>query len=235
MRRSSRLGCVVAGPTQCKQSAARSSQSTAAPPPSPPPASRKRARPPTAPATVVKKGTGTVDPLGTQLVALRDSGHDVATRAGWWLSDGLDHCAMAGGGQLAGLMAAHPFPAFYANAGPPAATGCMIGGGVEPGSGITFAALCKAVVGQQLAGAAARAIWVRHAHHPPIASRIRTPTGQAVSSTVVRTGALRRRARRGAERGAGRAARPGGGRRVRAAAGGGRALRRQGPGAGLTL
>ena len=69
-----------------------------------------------------------------------------ATRGGWLLSEALDH--LARDGSLVPLMNRHGLPGFY--------TECA-----SEGAQSTYTALCRTIVGQQLAGAAVRKIWGR--------------------------------------------------------------------------
>ena len=69
-----------------------------------------------------------------------------ATRDGWLLSEALDH--LARDGSLVPLMNRHGLPNFY--------TECA-----SEGVQSTYTALCRTIVGQQLAGAAVRKIWGR--------------------------------------------------------------------------
>jgi len=70
------------------------------------------------------------------------------TLGGWSLKEGLEHIQRADKGRLAHLVETHGAPKFYTEAR-------------ERGHNHTFRSLCQIIAGQQLAGAAARKIWLR--------------------------------------------------------------------------
>ena len=89
---------------------------------------------------------------------------DTRTRAGWRLADAVRHLASVGGGSLVPLINKHGFPRFCFSVGDDAATSAARPAQQhKEGEGYhtTFVSLARAIVGQQLAGAAVRKIWGR--------------------------------------------------------------------------
>ena len=90
----------------------------------------------------------------------------VTTKNGWLLADAVRHLAAADGGSLVPLMNKHGLPQFYTRPAP------------EPAHGdcpVTYLALCRAIVGQQLAGAAVRKIWGRFEEQFGAPAAVSTP------------------------------------------------------------
>lgn len=81
----------------------------------------------------------------TEQLALLEEEKSV-TRAGWSLAAALRHLATANEGVLVPLMNKHGIPKFYLS---------------KEVCSDTYTALCRTIVGQQLAGAAVRKIWGR--------------------------------------------------------------------------
>lgn len=95
-----------------------------------------------------------------QLAQLDKDG--ATTKNGWLLADALRHLAAADGGSLVPLMNKHGFPKFYTlrddDDDDDDASSIKTRNAACPA---TYLALCRAIVGQQLAGAAVRKIWGR--------------------------------------------------------------------------
>jgi len=73
------------------------------------------------------------------------------TKGGWSLADAMQHISLASEGILLPLITKHGLPKFYLETQDPPK-------GDAPR---TYIALCRAIVGQQLAGSAVRKIWAR--------------------------------------------------------------------------